>query len=121
MVRGDYRKRFRAAVKVIYDKRRSGRFTEENELLHQVIVELADNAQLAALVHQLQLPLAQFQIRSAVDQAHRDHSSAEHDRIIEAVLAGDQVRAGAAMRQHLKHAGKRIMNLDESTFVPQAL
>lgn len=121
MTRDDYRQRFRAAVKTIYDKRRSGRFTEENELLHQIIVELADNLQLATLVHQLQLPLARFQIRSAVDQAHRDHSSMEHDRIIKAIMSGDPERADAAMRQHLKRASKRIMNLDESTFVPQAL
>jgi DNA-binding GntR family transcriptional regulator len=120
MVRDDYRKRFRDAVKTISEIRKTKtpeKFTEENALLHQIIVELADNPQLATLVNQLQLPLMRFQIRSAVDQSHRDQSSKEHDKIIKAILAGDRVRAGAAMHQHLKRASKQMAMLDDSTFI----
>jgi DNA-binding GntR family transcriptional regulator len=120
MERDDYRKRFRAAVKAIKEIRKTKtpeKFTEENALLHQIIIELADNPQLATLVTQLQLPLVRFQIRSALDQSHRDYSSQEHDRIIKAILAGDRVRAGAAMHQHLKRASKQIAALDDSTFI----
>jgi DNA-binding GntR family transcriptional regulator len=120
MARDDYRKRFRAAVKTISEIRKTNtpeKFTEENAVLHQIIIEMADNPQLAALVTQLQLPLIRFQIRSALDQSYRDQSSQEHDRIIEAILAGDRARAGAAMHQHLKRAGKRVTLLDDSTFI----
>jgi len=120
MTREDYRKRFRDAVKTINELRKTespAKFTEENALLHQIIVELADNPQLATLVNQLQLPLVRFQIRSALDQSHRDNSSKEHDKIIKAILAGDRVRAGAAMHQHLKRASKIVMELDDSTFL----
>jgi DNA-binding GntR family transcriptional regulator len=120
MVRDDYRKRFRDAAKTIAELRKTKtpeKFTQENALLHQIIVELADNPQLAALVNQLQLPLMRFQIRSALNQSHRDQSSKEHDKIIKAILAGDHVRAGASMHQHLKRASKQIAMLDDTTFI----
>lgn len=120
MVRDDYRKSFRSVVTSINDIRKTKspeKFTEENALLHQIIVELADNPQLATLVHQLQLPLARFQIRSTLDQSYRDFSIEEHDRIIAAILDGNPARAGAAMRQHLKRASKQVMMLDDSTFI----
>jgi len=114
--KADNRRRIRSVVGEIAELRKmqtSQGFSRENSLLHEVITDLAANPQLETLLRQMQLPLARFQLRSAIDQYHRDQSMLEHDKIIKTLLSGDAVRSEKAMKQHLQNASDRILRFEE--------
>lgn len=90
------------------DRNRS-HFAAENHQLRKLIMTLADNPKLEALLHELQLPLVRMQIRGAVDQDYVDQSRAEHAAIAEAMLSGDAAAAERLMQNHLKSACARLM------------
>ena len=68
-------------------------FIDNNRLYHRTIVEVGGNAQLSALIVNLQLPVVMIQVGRAMRPEHAELSHRDHVAIADAVLAGD---AGAA-------------------------
>jgi DNA-binding GntR family transcriptional regulator len=89
---------------------RALRFSEENRLLHQLIIETADNAFLVAAIDRLQIPASRLQIRAAISGSYREESNQEHQAVVGAILQGDPERAETAMRNHLANARDRIFS-----------
>jgi DNA-binding GntR family transcriptional regulator len=77
-----------------------------NVELHRGIVMLADNQRLIRMLEPLQVPGYRMQFLDLLDQQERDHSAEDHVAILDAILAGDAVKAERLMREHVRHAGK---------------
>ncbi|MCI0753484.1 GntR family transcriptional regulator [Teichococcus vastitatis] len=103
--------RFRAALQL-----RDGMTAETaaprvaNFRLHRAIAEGAGNAQLLELITQLW----GAELRGPEHATYWQASAAEHDRIIDAVLAGDAAAAEQAMRQHLGAVLDRLLAAPEA-------
>ena len=74
-------------------------FIDNNRLYHRTIVEVGGNAQLSALIVNLQLPVVMIQVGRAMRPEHAELSHRDHVAIAEAVLAGDAGAAEQAMRR----------------------
>lgn len=87
-------------------------FVVDNRDFHQKLVTLCGNDELSDLIDQYQLPVLVIQLRQLIgtDQVIRN-AMVEHDRIAEAVLAGDSTEARAAMVAHLRHSCELILDL----------
>jgi DNA-binding GntR family transcriptional regulator len=82
----------------------------ENQTIHDLILQNADNEQLSLLMKRLQLPIIRYQIRASVDEEYRNASRAEHEVVIAAILSGDSDRAESAMKAHLRQASERTLS-----------
>jgi len=87
-------------------------FVIDNRDFHQGLVKLCGNPQLGELIDQYQLPVFMIQLRQLIgtDSVIRN-SLAEHDRIADAVLAGDSAKAYRAMVEHLRHSCRLMLGL----------
>jgi DNA-binding GntR family transcriptional regulator len=90
----------------------------DNYRLHGAIADIAGNPLLATMIRQLWLPGAMYDLRGALDHGHWRESTCEHDRIAEAILAGDGAAAEGLMRAHLLRASDRILALPVRVFGP---
>lgn len=89
-------------------------FSDARQHFHDVLYEIAGNGVLRETALRLTFPLYRlfFNERTGAERA-RD-SLAEHERVIEAILAGDGVRAERLMRNHLRSGADVICEmLDE--------
>lgn len=84
-------------------------FSVENQKIHDLILEFAENEQLSLLMKRLQLPIIRYQIRASVDEAYRNASRLEHDAVIQAILSGCYEQAESAMKAHLRQASERTL------------
>jgi DNA-binding GntR family transcriptional regulator len=75
-------------------------YMDENLNFHAAIVSLARNDRLSEFVSRLHLQLFRIQFRPNATML--SHSHPEHEEIAAAVLAGDEDRAEATMRNHLR-------------------
>lgn len=94
-------------LNVIVKKGDPSSYHDANEAFHRAVYEAAHNAYLAELTSTTRARIApfsraQFQLVGRLSRSH-----AEHEKIIEAIRAGDRDRAARAMRQH-------ILNVHES-------
>jgi DNA-binding GntR family transcriptional regulator len=89
-----------------------------NYRLHGAIGDLSGNAQLAAMIRQLWLPAVMSELRDELGWTHWRQSEAEHQAIIDAILAGDGEAAEARMRAHLRQGAGRITALPTRVFGP---
>ena len=93
-------------------------FIDNNRLYHRTIVEVGGNAQLTALIVNLQLPVVMIQVGRAMRPEHAELSHRDHVAIAEAVLAGDAGAAEQAMRRHVRGSHDWIQTLPDSAFKP---
>jgi DNA-binding GntR family transcriptional regulator len=93
-------------------------FIDNNRLYHRTIVEVGGNAQLSALIVNLQLPVVMIQVGRAMRPEHAELSHRDHVAIAEAVLAGDSAAAEQAMRRHVRGSHDWIQTLPDSAFKP---
>jgi DNA-binding GntR family transcriptional regulator len=84
-------------------------FIKHNQVLHSLIFRIAGNARLMAMGEQLIVPVYRFQQLNAASHVHISH--AEHAPMIAAILAGDEKRAGDAMRQHIHNSAGVVLAL----------
>lgn len=94
-------------------------FIENNRLYHRTIVEIGGNALLSDLIVNLQLPVVMIQVGRAMRTEHANLSHADHLAIAEAIFAGDQAAAEAAMRKHVRGSHAWIRTLADSAFKPE--
>ena len=94
-------------------------FIENNRLYHRTIVEIGGNALLSELIVNLQLPVVMIQVGRAMRSEHANLSHADHVAIAEAIFAGNQAAAEAAMRKHVRSSHAWIRTLSDSAFKPE--
>ena len=75
--------------------------SDVNAELHARIVELSQHTTAQRLVRTLSSQMVRFQFRTILIPGRPGQSHEEHRAIVEAVTAGDQAGAEAAMRRHL--------------------
>jgi DNA-binding GntR family transcriptional regulator len=84
-----------------------------NQELHDLIVDAADNPQLATLVRQLQTPTLRLVFRGILDRDMTRRSNAEHAKIIAAITAGDEEAAERAMRRHIRASREAVLDISQ--------
>ena len=93
---------------------------ESNECLHALIFELGGNETLIKMVQQLRLPVFRLQfsrmMRSSAEA--KNDSVEDHEKVVQAILAGNPQKAERAMRRHVRHAGRMILYLPDNSFGP---
>lgn len=77
------------------------RYHESNEAFHGTIYAGAHNEYLAELTLATRLRVAPFRRAQFRNLGRLAKSHVEHDRVVEAILRGDRVRAADAMRAHI--------------------
>lgn len=119
----DNAKRLRAAIKQmrdVFDSGDAATYMESNERLHALIFELGGNETLIKMVQQLRLPVFRLQfsrmMRSSAEA--KNDSVEDHEKVVQAILAGNPQKAERAMRRHVRHAGRMILYLPDNSFGP---
>ena len=90
-----------------------------NRELHGALLSLAGNAELVRLVQQLSLPVFHQQFRGFLQPENQRASHAQHEVIVEAVLAGRPRAAEAAMRSHVREGLKVVLSWADDNFAPE--
>jgi DNA-binding GntR family transcriptional regulator len=85
-----------------------------NQQFHALVVQLSGNVQLAQLIEQLNLPLLAHQFRGFMKPSNQLASHAEHQRIGQALLAGDARGAQRLMQRHVRAGLKLVKTWVES-------
>lgn len=73
-----------------------------NERLHVRITEIADHDVAAAIIERLRLQLIRFNMRLSLQPGRPLTTLIDHEKVIEAIAAGDSTAAETAMREHLQ-------------------
>lgn len=94
----------------------SDAYTQANAQFHKFLIDAAGSAQLDRLVAQMQLPLYRIVYVRLLAESTRLRSLEEHERIIDAILAGDADAAERAMRAHVHASGESLLTLPDDYF-----
>ena len=83
---------------------------EFNDAFHTLIHGVADNEWLARAINEINqaFPRNVSWLVLAGNRRQREENVAEHDRIVDALEAGDAATARAEMRAHVKNAGEQL-------------
>jgi DNA-binding GntR family transcriptional regulator len=81
-----------------------------NDVFHELIATIAANERLAKAVHAINETFPRNVSRQLIvtDARQRTENCREHERIIEALAAGDPERAANEMREHVIKAGEQL-------------
>lgn len=90
-----------------------------NRDFHTLVMALAGNRQLHAMLDHLHVRLFALQFKGTLGLVHRDISFADHRRIVEAILAGNAAAAQRAMRRHVRNSHQMIVDLPDTAFRPE--
>ena len=117
----DYRRRLVSMVKDIRRRIDSGgvqvaEFMDDNDRFHNLIVEMSEDAYLAAAIKQSHGTLFRLQFHFMIDAESSARGHAAHERIVEAILAGDAKRAEAEMRKHIHRSISLVERASERVF-----
>lgn len=119
----DNAKRLRAAIKQmrdVFDSGDAAKYMESNERLHGLIFELSGNDTLIKMLQQLRLPVFRLQFSRMMRSSGeaKNDSVEDHEKVVQAILAGNPQKAERAMRKHVRHAGRMILYLPDNSFGP---
>ncbi len=84
-------------------------YIEHNHALHRLVYQIAGNARLIETAEQLTLPIYRLRYHRLMDPTHIMSSRAEHDVLIDAILAGDEPGAAIAMRHHIRNSARAML------------
>lgn len=88
-------------------------YRSANAAFHQAILALADNPRLVEIASELTVPIYRLQLTMLLDDAELKAAAAGHQRIMDAILAGDAERARTEMQDHVRFSGAVMMRLVE--------
>lgn len=91
-------------------------YTLSNAKFHQLLVEAAASPQLERMVGQLQMPLYRIIYARLLAEQARARSLADHERIIDAIIANDPARAEREMRTHVHASAQSLLDLPDDYF-----
>lgn len=92
----DCRKRLHATVHASVEE-----LSKVRQQFHDLIYEFGGNAAIKEAAERLTFPVNRLVFNELTGRARASASLKEHDEVIDAILAGDAVRAERAMRSHL--------------------
>jgi DNA-binding GntR family transcriptional regulator len=87
-----------------------------NREWHGALLALACNAELLRLVSQLSLPIFQQQFRGFLDPQSQRQSQAQHEVILQAIVAGDPAAADRSMARHVRSGLAMVQRWGDETF-----
>ncbi len=85
--------------------------SERNAVLHRRILEISGHRVSRDICARLHSQMVRFQFRTVLAPGRSERSLAEHQRIVEAIAAGDRAAAEAAMRAHLTNVGAALTEI----------
>jgi DNA-binding GntR family transcriptional regulator len=88
-------------------------YRSTNAAFHQTILALANNPRLVEVASELTVPIYQLQLSMLLNERELKAAAAEHRRIVDAILAGNEDRARAEMQDHVRVSGAVMMRLVE--------
>lgn len=108
---GDNRARLEACRDAMEDATRTTTgYVGHNHDLHDLIAELADNRKVREIATQLTLPIYRMRFHHLMDLDYIGVSRDEHERVIAAILDGDELAAEVVMRAHIKASGQAMID-----------
>ena len=87
--------------------------SDENAQLHRRLLLISEHHTARRLIETLRSQLVRFQYRTILIPGRSERSFAEHTAIVDAVADHDPDRAEQAMRTHLSHVARALMNDDQ--------
>jgi DNA-binding GntR family transcriptional regulator len=88
-----------------------------NNEFHALIMDLAGNSELPALLDQIRLPILRLQFNKILLYPGQIRQSREdHNKIVGAILKGAAPLAERAMREHIRHSATCILNSPKAFF-----
>lgn len=91
-------------------------FTENNQRLHNTIIQIGGNQHLKDTIDKLQLPIMMVQVGRLMGADTTAESESHHIQIASAILDGDPDRAEQAMQRHLRELGAWVLSLPDTAF-----
>jgi DNA-binding GntR family transcriptional regulator len=88
--------------------------SERNARLHRRILEISGHAVAQEICARLNSQMVRFQFRTVLAPGRPPKSLTEHAAIVEAIAAGDRKAAETAMRRHLSHVAKTLLEMVSS-------
>ena len=85
--------------------------SERNAVMHRRILEISGHRVSRDICARLHSQMVRFQFRTVLAPGRSERSLAEHQRIVEAIAAGDRAAAEAAMRAHLTNVGAALTEI----------
>ncbi|MDA0182918.1 GntR family transcriptional regulator [Solirubrobacter phytolaccae] len=85
--------------------------SERNAVMHRRILEVSAHRVSRDICARLNSQMVRFQFRTVLAPGRSDRSMAEHQRIVEAISAGDRLGAEAAMREHLTNVSAALVEI----------
>lgn len=113
--RADYAQRLRECRRRLHKSVDAGAsdFSDARQQFHDLLYEIAGNAMLKESAMRLTFPLNRRLFNELTGKQRSEASLREHDEIIDAILAGDAVRAERAMRLHLHNGAIAVCEVLE--------
>jgi DNA-binding GntR family transcriptional regulator len=91
-------------------------YLKHNERFHALIVELSGSDAMPDLCQRLVVPTFRLQFAQHIRQDTTEDALGEHERIVAAILNGDEDKAEKELKRHLRLAGKMIQQLPDTAF-----
>lgn len=115
--RGDYAERLRQCQKRLHETIHASveDLTEAREHFHTLLYEFGANAAIKETAQRLHLPMNRLLFNELTGRKRAEASLKEHDEVIEAILAGDALRAERAMRVHLHNGAIAVCEVLEAS------
>jgi DNA-binding GntR family transcriptional regulator len=115
--RGDYAERLRRCQKRLHETvhAKVEDLTDAREEFHTLLYEFGANAAIKETAQRLHLPMNRLLFNDLTGRKCAEASLKEHDEIIEAILAGDALRAERAMRVHLHNGALAVCEVLEAS------
>lgn len=103
--RGEHAPRLAACQRKMHETAHAGvrEFSETRQEFHDLLYEIAGNTMLREAAQRLTFPAFRLQFNELTGSVRARKSLHEHDEIIDAILAGDGVRAERSMRSHMRN------------------
>ena len=82
--------------------------SERNAVMHRRILEISGHRVAQDICARLNSQMVRFQFRTVLAPGRAQKSLAEHQRIVEAIAAGDRTAPSGAMREHLTNVAAAL-------------
>lgn len=93
-----------------------GRYMQENERFHTLLLDLSGNPYIPSILDQIMLPAFRIQFYMIMDRTVIAQSNRQHDAILDAILARDADSAERLMRAHIRDSQRIIRAMPDDCF-----
>jgi DNA-binding GntR family transcriptional regulator len=84
-------------------------YVDSNARFHRLVLEMSGHRRAQVLVPKLSLPVIRLIFTRLMGPKDRAHSLAEHNVVVEGILAGEPDWAEAAMRRHIRRSRDALL------------